>query len=145
MGSEGCVTDHVEVSHAPAAAHECIKSENPSSGSPLKSSRTEPGVHFIHPPHSFSFSTSYIILSDLGTHKRHKWPPRTCCFIRNTCSSSALISLSWTSCEDRKKQRVIPSALQGERSARKCSSCSYFSYRRLHDKIFEWIFGPDCC
>lgn len=29
---------------------------------------------------------------------RNQW--HTCCFIRNTCSSSAFISLSWTSCEE---------------------------------------------
>lgn len=68
---------------------------------------------------------------------------QTCCFIRNTCSSSAFISFSWTSYKE--KCRVgIKLALCTVKSILEPFAQSYLSYWRFCNKVFKWIFGFYC-
>lgn len=132
MGSEGYVTNHVEVSHTPAA-HECIKSENTSSGSPLKSPRTEPNrsvsTDLFGPPpshlHILYFLNHPLWSGDIKftpntrqTHGQH---------VPVASSGKPALPLHWSLCHEpaaktRKKKAVISFAAKSERSAGKCSS-----------------------
>lgn len=72
----------------------------------------------------------------------------TCCFMRKTCSSSALISLSCTNFRDKKGDKKA-NFTPAEQIKVKFSFLGFFSphlsYRRFRYKVLKGIFRSNCC